>query len=184
MWRSAGLNSRPAPGVRSQSDATEARCQSVERRLWLSPSTPRRRVLVRRPGGIPEAANRKPGNYSKSKHDERLAFEFEMPTAHYTERSAMQTPEEPTHPDVTPAANKRRAHWLAAAEAVVAVAAVAGIAYYAVSSTKPGMKVPEFALTGDRSPSPLVHVQGHPKMQAYGPEWSLRRPIEIGPYFR
>jgi hypothetical protein len=95
----------------------------------------------------------------------------------------MQTPEDRTHPDVSPVATRRRVRPLAVAGAVVAVAAIAGIAY-AVSSTKPEVKVTELALGGGRSPCPVVQVRGHSKMQAYGPKWSLRRPAEIDPYVR
>jgi cytochrome c-type biogenesis protein CcmE len=95
----------------------------------------------------------------------------------------MEAPEERTHRDASPASTRRRARLLAAAGVVVAVAAAAGIAY-AVRSTKPDLKVPEVALTGGRSPGRLVSVRGHSKMQAYGRNWSLHRPIDIAPHFR
>lgn len=99
----------------------------------------------------------------------------------------MQAPEDPTHPDELSAATNRRARRRAAAGSVVAVVAVAvvtGIAY-AVTSTKPEVKVAELALTvGRRAPDRLVPVRGYSKMQAYGPNRSLRRPIDVGPHFR
>jgi hypothetical protein len=140
-------------------------------------------VLLRRPREIPEAANHTPGRNSLSTHDERLASEFGMPTAHHTERSAMQAPEDPTHPDVSPFANNRRTRLLAAAGAVVAVAAIAGIAY-AVSSTRPEVEVSELALAGGRSLGSPGPVRGHLKNQACGPKWSQHRQIEIASYFR
>lgn len=106
-----------------------------------------------------------------------------MATAHHHERSTMQTPEDQTHPDVSPVATDRRARLLAVAGVVVAVAAVAGIVYTA-HSTKPEVKVAELALTGSRSPDRLELVRGHSKMQAYGRGWSQHRPRDIDPYLR
>ena len=106
-----------------------------------------------------------------------------MATAHHNERLTMQTPEDPTHPEMSPAPN-RRPRLLATAGAVVAVAAVVTGIAYAVSSTKPVVKVAERTLTGARSPGRPVPVRGHCRMQAYGPHWSMHRPIEIGPHFR
>jgi hypothetical protein len=94
----------------------------------------------------------------------------------------MQTPEDRTPSDESPGTN-HRARLIAAAGAVVIVAVATGIGY-AVCSTKPEVKVTEFAPTGGRSPDRLVPVRQHSKMQAYGPNWSQRRPIEIAEYFR
>ncbi len=106
-----------------------------------------------------------------------------MATAHHHERSTMQTPEDQTHPDVSPAATGRRARLLAAAGVVVALAAAAGIAY-AANSTKPEAKVAELALTGSASPDQLKRVRCHTKMQAYGPRWSQHRPRVVDEYVR
>jgi hypothetical protein len=80
-------------------------------------------------------------------------------------------PEDPFEPDVAPGATKRRT-LLFVVGGAVAIAAAAGIAY-AVCSTRPGAE-----------PGQLVPVRGHSKLQAYGPDWALHRPIVVGPYFR
>lgn len=92
----------------------------------------------------------------------------------------MQIPESRKNPDVPPVGKNQRDRWLAA---VGVAAAVAGIGVYVIVTKKrPGAEVAELAHAVRKSAGGLV--SGHPKMQAYGPQWSLHRPIEIGPYFR
>lgn len=92
----------------------------------------------------------------------------------------MQTPQDPT-PDVSPVANNRQHRLRTASVALAATGVLVGIAY-AIRSRSPELTTGQFALAdvlalGQRA-------EGHPKMQAFGRNWSEHRLIHIDPYFR
>jgi hypothetical protein len=92
----------------------------------------------------------------------------------------MQTPEDPV-PDASPVANNRWPRLRIVAGAVAAAAVLGGIVC-ALSSRSPEVKVGELALAGGHALG--QRVEGHSKMQAYRPNWSLHRPIQIDTYSR
>lgn len=94
----------------------------------------------------------------------------------------MQTPGQSPHPEMPPGATQRRTRLLAAAGTAVVVSALAVV--YVVRSSGHEAKAAGGALSGLRTPVVQVQVRGHSKMQAFGPNWSLHRAIDIASYVR
>ena len=96
-------------------------------------------------------------------------------------RSHMFTPHDPTHPQTTPEQNRRRLR-INISLMAIGVAMTAGAGYLLRSSKQSALSMPNLFQIDLKSGSQLV--SGHPKMQAYGPNWSQHRKIFVGPYPR
>jgi hypothetical protein len=93
----------------------------------------------------------------------------------------MFTPHDPNHPETTPEQNQRRLRVNISLMAI-AVVMTAGAGYILRSSKQPALSLPNLFQIDFKSGSQLV--SGHPKMQAYGPNWSQHRQRMIDPYTR
>ena len=94
----------------------------------------------------------------------------------------MRTPAISSHPETPPAASKWRSRLVVVAGVVGVVAGIAGIVY--VVATRPEAQMAPVARASNRTPLGVVPVRGHSKMQPYGPNHSLRKPIDVGPHIR
>jgi hypothetical protein len=96
----------------------------------------------------------------------------------------MHTPHDPTNPCAAPADKRRRMRLFAISGTAVTFIAAAGVTYVLIASKSSAPSVPNLVQIGSESTSQLGVVSGHFKNQAYGPNWSLHRLIEIAEYLR
>ena len=96
----------------------------------------------------------------------------------------MHTPHDPTNPGATPADKRRRLRLLAISGTAITFAGAVGVTYILIASKSSAPSVPNLFQIGSESTSRLGTVSGHVKRQAYGPNWSQHRLIEIAEYLR